>query len=195
MFQEMMIKNKKYLFFALALLFIGLIWFSVFRWEPNEPPQQEQTSESDYFISNFSMTSYNAQGTIQTRIKGEHLEHYTHSDIIQIISPQITLMRQGKATWNMDAQYAFMGKKDEIILSGDIKINQTTEAYLDPIYITTTSLRILPEHQLVDSNDYFELQTETAKLQGQGLNINLNQRTIQLLSKVKGIYNPNVKAN
>ncbi|MFK7994127.1 MAG: LPS export ABC transporter periplasmic protein LptC [Granulosicoccus sp.] len=153
-------------------------------------------TQSDYYMSEFSTRKFGADGNIEFIVNGATLAHYPDDDRSQITAPRVEL-RRGDILWLARSE---KGRFDPLpnlfTLEGDVtverqmRINDDEETDKASITITTQSLRIATETNLVETDDRIEISAPAWKLEATGLRTAIDQGELSLLADVVGRFVP-----
>lgn len=137
-------------------------------------------------MSNFTMTVMDKFGKPSRIITGETMSHYPVNDSTEIIAPIAQILEQGKDTWVLTANKAYTeGKGEDILLTGNVIITQKDN---NDIELRTEKLHL----DTLRDNAYTDLAVSMKAPHGTtnsvGLHASLQEKTINLHSRVKGHY-------
>ena len=137
-------------------------------------------------MSNFTMTVMDEQGKPSRIITGETMTHYPANDSTEIIMPVAKMLEQGKDTWVLSANKAYTeGKGEDILLTGNVIITPQDN---HDIELRTEKLNL----DTLRDNAYTDLAVSMKSPHGTtnsvGLHASLQEKTINLHSRVKGHY-------
>jgi lipopolysaccharide export system protein LptC len=141
---------------------------------------------SDYAMSNFTMTVMDKLGQPSRIVTGQTMSHYPANDSTEIIAPIAQILEQGKKTWLITANKAYTeGKGEDILLTGNVIITQIDNTDIE---LRTEKLNL----DTVRDNAYTDLAVSMKSPHGTtnsvGLHASLQEKTINLHSRVKGHY-------
>tara|TARA_R110002050_G_scaffold9504_1_gene33028 strand:- start:172013 stop:172588 length:576 start_codon:yes stop_codon:yes gene_type:complete len=174
----------KFLLSLLAIISLWLLFSNNTKQTVSESGVISRTS--DYAMSNFTMTVMDKFGQPSRIITGETMSHYPANDSTEIIAPIAQILEQGKDTWVLSANTAYTeGKGEDILLTGNVIITQKNN---DAIELRTEKLNL----DTLRDNAYTDLAVSMKAPHGTtnsvGLHASLQEKTINLHSRVKGHY-------
>ena len=84
----------------MGLLALGTYWLVRNAPKPLEQPQERAVShEPDYFMRDFSIKSFDANGRLQSEIKGDQLRHFLDTDTLEIDNARMrSVNAEGRVT-------------------------------------------------------------------------------------------------
>ncbi len=137
-------------------------------------------------MSNFTMTVMDKLGQPSRIVTGQTMSHYPANDSTEIIAPIAQILEQGKKTWLITANKAYTeGKGEDILLTGNVIITQIDNTDIE---LRTEKLNL----DTVRDNAYTDLAVSMKSPHGTtnsvGLHASLQEKTINLHSRVKGHY-------
>ena len=153
-------------------------------------------TQSDYYLSNFRTRKFGLDGNIEFVVEGETLAHFPDDNRSQITQPRVEL-RRGNILWLAKSE---SGRFDPLpnlfTLQGGVTIERMLQSNKKDnpdaafITITTQTLRIATEANLVETDDRIEISAPTWKLEATGLRTAIDQGQLSLLAEVVGRFDP-----
>lgn len=180
----------------LLLIGLGLIsligWHLSGRFYPPAPDHARDLNQlPDYSMSDFTITAIHTNGKNAYFLKATHMEHFPETDLIIVEKPDFEMTRTAGLHWSSSANQGFLTETNKtVILKGDVVIQRKIEGEKTPIVISTDSLRIKSDSGTLDTRDPIRLDDNGNRIQATGMQANVKNRNIQLLSEVRGIYEP-----
>ena len=171
----------------LPLLAIATLWLVFGENEKNKTQQQlEINRASDYAMTDFTLTIMNQDGQPARVIVGDELAHYPSDDSTEVINPVAYFIGQEKDTWIITSNKGeTIGKGDDIFLTGNVIItrenNNEIELRSEELHLDTINSTAYTDVAVSISSPYGETNSV-------GLHATLDDKTINLHSKVKGQY-------
>ena len=171
----------------LPILAIVTIWLLS---GENDKDKAQQLSEidraSDYAMTNFTLTIMNQSGKPARVITGDEMAHYPDDDSTEVINPIAHFIGQDKDTWIISSNKGeTVGKGEEIFLSGNVIItrenNNEIELHSEELLLDTVNNTAYTDVAVTITSPYGETNSV-------GLHATLDDKTINLHSKVKGQY-------
>jgi len=155
-----------------------------------------RTTESDYYLEDFTTRKFDADGTLTYEIQGSSLSHYPADDRSEIQAPEIKLHRPN-VSWQIESTRGQFVQATEIFtLQGDVTLRRTpagitrlaTGADTDPVEIRTSELSVLTAANEVRTDQPVEIIAESWQLRSVGLQSAIDAGKLHLLSEVRGHF-------
>lgn len=132
-------------------------------------------------------------GKPSMKIATPHLVHYAQNNTAHLMTPEIVLFRNSSVPWYIKAHY---GKSSDGIETVDFWEKVTLfhpkdEANPDT-WIKTNTLTIHPNQQTAFTNDIITLTQTNLLIQAIGMQANMKNGDIKLLSHARGEYVPEI---
>lgn len=151
----------------------------------NEASQTNGSSE--FYLINVHSRQYDELGTLDTTINSTHIKHRPSDNSIQVDEPLINLYDQGLAQWKISAQRGVIyDEGDKIDLTQRVVIISNDQI----TSLKTPQLFIYPNKKLVNTEQAVTLHSANGFTRAVGMRANLAEKTIVLLDKVRGQYEP-----
>lgn len=181
----------------MGLLALGTYWLA--RNTPSFAPAaapRPPVHEPDYFLRNFSVKSFDANGRLQTEMLGVEARHFPDTDTTEVDQPRIrSYNAQGtlivatakKAISNADAS--------QVQLIGDAVVRRTPRPVpgapaVPPLEIRGEFLHAYLDAERVESDRPVTLSRGGTVFQGDSMAFDNLERTLQLRGRVRGTLPP-----
>lgn len=130
-------------------------------------------------------------GSTQYHLNAAGMRHYQQSDETLLQFPSVELTNTSGEHWLIQSRDGKVAAKGEnILLTGKVEIRRSATSQQKPFIISTESLLIEPDRNLVSTTQSIYLAGDGLQLQSVGMQADLQTETITLLSNVKGSYAP-----
>lgn len=171
------------------------------RVERPDPIETEATldmrqTQSDYYLSDFRTRKFDPEGNIDFIVEGKTLAHYPDDNRSQIKEPRVEL-RRGDILWlarsesgRFDPLPNLFTLAGGVIVERQLQSNVSGNADEVSITITTQSLRIATEANLVETDDRIKISAPSWNLEATGLRTAIDEGQLSLLSEVIGRFEP-----
>lgn len=174
---------------AASVLLLFLFSYS----ETGSPPQfTSQTNKiqyPDYYLVNTNTRLYDKQGILDSTITSERTEHKPKNDSALLREPRLQLYTEGMPDWHISAQSGeLLDRGNEVVLNQRVVVLSADQQ----TSLKTPQLRIFPNQQLAKTDKPVTLLNTNGFTRSIGLEADFKQKTIVLLSDVKGQYKPEV---
>lgn len=183
----------------ILMAMLALVSYWLVRSTPGLMDSEEETVKKhvpDYFMQDFSVRVYDAQGKLKNEIKGVEGKHFPDTDTVEIIQPRVRAYSQGGELTTATA--------DKGIINGDgteVQLIENAVIVRDPLRPNEVSQRL--------KSDFFHLFSDTEMIRthlpveifrgttdhfvADSMVYNNLDRTMQLTGRVKGIISPSTK--
>jgi len=152
------------------------------------------SKEPDYTMRDFAVSSYNADGTLLTRLEGDVLQHYPYSDTVEVQGVRLrALDESGRVTLGSADRGFSNGAATQVRLVGDARVVREPgprEAAGERIKIRGEVLEVDTERERVHSDRPVTLITERGQLQANSLDYDHADRVARLDGRVTGVLQP-----
>jgi LPS export ABC transporter protein LptC len=175
---------------GLSLLVLGL---GLVVWNMRTVSEQQKSSvaKSDYRLVDFRMLAFNEQGEINFSLSAPLLERDTEGKSLNITRPEFTFPDSNEHVWKANAKRAWVSDHaHEVKLLESVAITGPKSKRGQIIEFQSEALSIFPSENRIHSNQWVTIRHGKSILKGQGLEANMKQRRVQLLSKVQVHYAP-----
>jgi len=187
--------SKKYIRWTIvcAALLIALL-LGVFSPESPVPFFEEEekliSDEPDAFIVDGVYTSYGRDGYLESVLKSAQAKHYPITNIGHLIEPSLQLFQEGELRWTTTSEHGeFDVTKDTLMLSGNVTVYGETSNGT-PLLIKTESVTYANKSGFIHTEEAVTITSQVSKISAVGMTADVADRTVKLLSEVKGKYEP-----
>jgi lipopolysaccharide export system protein LptC len=173
----------------LALLVSLMLWLIFSSSDKTDEITSQATSyndTSDYAMTNFTMTIMDENGQPVRVIKGQKMAHYPEDDSTQIIKPIAQFIEAEKDTWLVTSERGeTTGKGDNILLLDNVVITRKDNAEVE---LHTSKLNLDTLQNTAYTDAAVKMISPHGETNSVGLHATLDEKTINLHSRVKGHY-------
>ncbi len=157
--------------------------------DDNKGSEQENklVRTSDYSMTNFTLTVMDDSGIPSRVITGDKMSHYPDNDSTEILFPTARVIDQEKDNWILSSNMgATQGKGEEITLTGNVIITRPDN---NEIELRTEELILDTLHNTAYTDLAVSIRSPYGNTDSVGLHAALEDKMINLHSRVKGFYN------
>lgn len=152
------------------------------------------TKTYDYRMNDLDYTQYDAQGLPDYRLVADSITHYPEPRYDLIVSPKFDIYRDEETTWTITAldgrsEQDAVREEQRVDLKNSVVI-KGVDARGRELEIYTDTLSVYPESGNVATSSRVRIKSENSEITGNGMTANLDTSRIQLLSNVRGQYEP-----
>lgn len=179
--------------FALIIALVST-WLNNFWTEQQQLSRYKQDNNKiSYYFTQFTLLTTDGEGSGQYRLSGNHLSHWQEKKFSEIITPEIIALDQQQVTMQTRADVAYLNHQDNSLsLEGNVILKQQHLAAQSHT-LTTEKLVYFHHNQQIETDQPFKLQSAHGVLQGRGLELQLNNKQMKVLSNVQTSYTPTVQ--
>lgn len=141
---------------------------------------------SDYGMTGFTLTIMDEDGHPARVITGKEMTHYEEDDRTEMISPNAHFIKDQQETWVITSQHGQThGKGELILLTDDVIITRKNN---DDIKLRTDKLNINTQKNTAYTDSAVNITSPYGETQSVGLHATLDEKLMNLHSRVKGHY-------
>jgi len=157
-----------------------------------ESPPALRRHDPDYLVSNFTTTTYNADGAAETVMSAERMVHYPDDDTTELFAPRVVQAKPKQPRYSVRADRGQLSRDgDEIFLYGSVLLVRDASAEGPEARMTTEFLHVLRDRSLVRTDREVKIVEGSRSLQGRGMEYNNDTRSLVLRSDVVARFGPN----
>lgn len=176
-------------FLLLALLAGGTRWWLMRLQDADRQAGGLPEARSEYTLDNFDLLVMDKQGLPSFQVRSPYLEKMPVDGSVVLQQPRMYLFENGNKTWRIDAQSSWIRHDgEEILLQGDVFMTKGKDQ--EQLNIRAQDLKLYPQQELVQSSESVKISRPGTVMVGVGLKARLDLEKFELLSEVKGRYEP-----
>ncbi|MFA7553769.1 MAG: LPS export ABC transporter periplasmic protein LptC [Spongiibacteraceae bacterium] len=170
-----------------VLLLMFLLNFSKTGNPPTLDILAKKIEQPEFYLFNSRSIQYNEQGILDTIITSPHAEQNPKDNSVTLDEPRIHLYRQGQLNWKARAQIGTIYNSGNKV---DLEQQVVAISSDQTMSLHTAKLTVFPNTKLAETDQPVALLDSTSSTHATGMKANLDQKTIELLSNVRGQYEP-----
>lgn len=181
------------LFLPLVVLTIAALsyWLSGTQTDKAKDVSSTVQDNPDAFMEEVVTRVMDPEGLPRYELRSPRLTHYPLDNRTQMEQPRITLFRPHQGHWQLEAESATaLQGDDELQLHGKVLIQRVGADQATELEIQTSELHVYPEQDMAETQALTTLSHATGKIQSQGMRAYFKEENLQLLSQVRGHYEP-----
>lgn len=157
----------------------------------DESPPALRRHDPDYLVSNFTTTTYNRDGAVETVMSAARMVHYPDDDTTELFAPRVVQAKPHQPRFSVRAERGQLSRDgDEIFLYGDVLLVRDASAERPEARMTTDFLHILRDRSLVRTDRDVKIVEGSRSLTGRGMEYNNESRELVLRSEVQARFAP-----
>ena len=172
-------------------LLVGVLGIVVWNMRPEKTQKQADSSRSDYRLVDFTMMAFNEDGQESFSLSSPLLERDPLGKSLAISKPAFAFPNDTGEVWRATSESAWVSDKArEIELRQQVRIIGPVSPQGLQTVFSTEKLTVYPKQNRIHGDDWVTISHGTSILKGLGLEADLKQHRVQLLTKVQAHYAP-----
>lgn len=168
------------------------VWTTLLSFHSSSSPTINTSSLPDAFMEDVHALVMNKQGKPSMKIATPKLVHYPENNVSLLRTPALTLYRQSPQPWYVNADQAKAHQGIDIIdFKDNVVIHHAADGNNPATIIKTETLRVHPELQTAETADFITMTQPNLVVKATGMEADMNNGNIKLLSQARGEYVPN----
>jgi lipopolysaccharide export system protein LptC len=156
----------------------------------DETPTAGRRHDPDYYVVNFTTTTYNPDGAAETRMSAERMVHYPDDDTTELLAPRVLQSKPNEPRYSVRAERGQLSRDgDEVFLYGGVLLVREASEHGPEARMTTEFLHILRDRSLVRTDREVKIVEGSRSLQGRGMEYNNLSRELVLRHDVTARFN------
>jgi lipopolysaccharide export system protein LptC len=152
--------------------------------EEDAPPALRR-HDPDYLVSNFTTTTYNRDGAVETVMSAERMVHYPDDDTTELFAPRVVQSKPREPRFSLRAERGQLSRDgDEIFLYGDVLLVRDASAEGPEARMTTEFLHVLRDRSLARTDRAVKIVEGGRSLSGRGMEYDNVSRELVLRADV-----------
>ena len=189
-----MTKETFFINLSLILAVLFTSWLCVKLPLHEQQTENHDDNKMDGFMANAYYEQTDSNGNIQTQVSALTIEHFLQQNTSVFHHPNITMYNAqtgGKPSqpWHITADQgtAEFGIK-KIHLQNNIKLEQYQPEQRHKLTLVTSSLDILPEQKIIETQAPVTLLQPGAVIKSRGVRVNMQKGSIEFLSQASAHF-------
>lgn len=148
----------------------------------------------DYYTVDFTTTAMSDKGKPLHRLRAQRLVHYMDDDTSTLIQPRIQIFEDKTPPWHIRSDLGWISSQGKTVkLKGNVQMRRKAGPHTRAIHAHTTWLLIRPDNNFATTDRPITATSPGFEVKSVGMNINLDQGRLQLLSQVFSTYDETQK--
>jgi lipopolysaccharide export system protein LptC len=156
--------------------------------------------DPDLYIERFSAVSFDVDGRVRQMLAATRAEHFPDDGSVDLIAPSLELTDPGTPRIRVRADTGRVTEDREIVtLRGQVRATRdaapATARAKNPVgeaTFTTDMLRVIPKEARAETDKLVTVEEARGIIQGVGMILDNNARTVRIKSAVRGTLQPNL---
>lgn len=147
--------------------------------------------DPDYSLTNFTTTTYDRDGEVQSILSAVKMIHYPDDDSTELIRPRVVQMRPDEPRMTVSAERGALSREgDEIFLYDNVLLVREADETRPQARLTTSFLHVLRDRSIIRTDREVHLVEERRSLRGRGMVYNSETKQLELMAQVRGVFEP-----
>jgi lipopolysaccharide export system protein LptC len=144
----------------------------------------------DAFMKDITTTIMNKHGKPRHELHANYMAHFSFDNHSEFTKPQFTFYQPDESQWVMTAENGSSDDgAEQIILHGEVTMtSRQSDANELPLRVITSELLIRPNDAYAETDELITITKGEHSLQAKGVRAYFNDRRVELLSRVRGVY-------
>ena len=155
--------------------------------------------DPDLYIERFNAVTFDVDGRVRQMLAANRAEHFPDDGSVDLMGPALELTDPGKPRIAVTADKGTVsGDRETVTLRGHVHATrdaaEATPRDTNPMgaaTVTTEKLRIIPKEGRAETDVLVTIEEARGIIQGVGMVLDNNARTVKLNSAVRGTLQPN----
>ncbi|HEX2331631.1 MAG TPA: LPS export ABC transporter periplasmic protein LptC [Burkholderiales bacterium] len=158
----------------------------------DDAPPAARRHDPDYYVVNFTTTTYNSEGTVESIMSAARMVHYPDDDTTELFAPRMVHSKPREPRYSVRAERGQLSRDgDEIFLYGDVVLVRDASPERPEARMTTEFLHVLRDRSLARTDREVKIVEGSVSLTGRGMEYNNASRELVLRSDVVARFETN----
>lgn len=185
-------KDRTASLFPLAILvLLAALTFWLNRLIQGDTPRGPVRHDPDYWVENFKVRRFDANGRLQHTLVGARLVHHPDDDTTIIETPQLNYLRRPPTEIHAGRAIIDSKGKEVELVDGVQVIREGADARQPPTLLETKSLKVFPDDERGRTADPVLITRGSSVIRGTGLEIDNRTGVTVLRGRVTGTLHRN----
>ena len=182
------LQNKGCLFLTVLAV---LTWLMVESFGHKETTHLEVPPHSaDFFSTGYTKIEMDEYGLTKNKLVADRMTHFSDDNTVEMDKPKMTFYSRGIPSWAVRSETGLLSTdRKNLFLNGKVFIVRKEESGSRPMKVNTSNLRVKPEENYAETDDWAELITPADRVSGTGMKVFFKDPVyLELLSNVRSKY-------
>ncbi len=184
---------RKTLPIFLLLALVAGSWWLLNPSEQQDIDTAAEAFEDGYYLIDAEISNTNNEGVAQYQLKAKRIDHNPADDSITLQKLELIYDTQSRQHWLITATEGWLdGNRDRMILDGNVLLNgiNSDGEQTNDTTIATERLTLSIKDNTASTTRQVNIRTSGGELNADGLQADLENQKINLLSNVRGTFTP-----
>jgi lipopolysaccharide export system protein LptC len=175
------------LMLALALLTLYLEHAS----RLEEKPSALRRHDPDYIVTQFSTTTYDANGKPLSSLAAARMVHFPDDDSTELLAPRVVQSKANEPRLTVRADRGTLAREgDDVFLYDNVVVTREADKESPEARMTTSFLHVVRDRSLVRTDREVHFEDPGRTLSGRGMEYHTDTRQLTLAADVRGKMEP-----
>ena len=157
-------------------------------------PEQQQAqaaavSGPDLIIESLVATTLDENGQPRRRVRAREMLHMPDTETHELSEPYMEVFSPGEEPWFVRSQRGWLSPEgDVMLLLGEVHIWRNGADGSRRLNIRTNNLRVLPDSEYGETDEPVSITTPHSRSTAVGVRAFLNEGRVEMLSRVRTVY-------
>lgn len=147
-----------------------------------------EQAETTHIFSQFSLSSTDETGNIESLLKSPNTRYIVNEQKTHLTSPTMLVYRNKRAPVKLSAESAIIDHPTNTTTLHDNVEVSIDENSTKPLRLTTDLLVIDNTNQVANTTSSARIYYGSSRMDGTGLELDMEQKKVKFLDKVHGVY-------
>lgn len=178
-------------FFFLFLIFLISMW--AVNYAPDQDAEKSLVSmehSAKYFAVNYSKIQMNEFGLTDSKLTADFAANYNGDIGTELTNPEMIVYKKDAPPWVIRSKTGHVSAGgNKIFMNGPVFIDRAAAEGVREVNIKTSNLRVLPDRNYAETDDWAELVSGLDRISGVGMELFYQDPLyIKLLANIKGLH-------
>lgn len=150
-----------------------------------------KTRLPDYWMDGVSRTLIDANGEVEAVLNAIRMTHYPDDDSTELEQPRLALYNGDDSPWLVNAESGWVSGDGTVVrLDGAVEIFRLDGKGERRYEVLTANVRLLPRERYAETEEPAVITGPATQTHAVGLRANLSRNRLQLLNRVRTVYEP-----
>lgn len=173
----------------LAAIAALTFWLDSFVQPPARTPAATAREDPDYIVDGLTATRLAVDGSIKHTLKAAKMIHYPLDDVTHLESPVFVSHAAARSPVTVTARRGVVSSEGETVhFHDDVRVRRAPYADRTELVVRTEYLLVVPDQNIARTDREVTIADAHTTVTAVGLELNSENRTLKLLSRVRGTY-------
>lgn len=158
----------------------------------NEERDSEVAHIPEFFMETFTITVMDEDGKPKRELSAAYMAQFADNQTKELEQPHLVVYQKNRPPWHVESERGWVSASDDVmLLLGQVHVWRDNALGVRELEILTQDLRVLPNTQYGETDKRVIIRTPSSETTSIGMRAYLEQRRLELLSRVHTVYAQN----